>query len=80
MSTGNDGGPAFPKSVDLYSWESRDDGMRITGELTGGMTLREYFAGQALVGLLASGHSRPAEVAEGACQYADALLAELAKG
>jgi hypothetical protein len=39
----NDGGPAFPK-------QSAD------GEWYEGMSLRDWFAGQALVGLLASGH------------------------
>lgn len=43
----NDGGPAFPQ------W----DGHAITGEplyLIGGMSLRDWFAGMALKGLLAS--------------------------
>jgi hypothetical protein len=42
-ATHNDGGPAFP-SNDAH------------GCAFAGMTLRDYFAGQALMGLLASGH------------------------
>lgn len=40
-----------------------------------GMTLRDYFAGQALVGRLADGTDRDyASVAEEAYMYADAML------
>mgnify|MGYP003385421611 CR=1 FL=1 len=52
-----------------------------------GMTLRDYFAGQALVGILGGGfadtipHSEACgEVAQFAYHYADAMLAERAKG
>lgn len=45
-----------------------------------GMSLREHFAGQALQGLLSSRPSLTTRAAaETACNYADALLAELAK-
>ena len=65
MSSTNTGGPAFPGPGDR--------GM--------GVTLRDYFAGQALAGLLAS-HSEacdwmPAsQAAEMSTEYADAMLAE----
>lgn len=42
MSTHNDGGPAFPR---LYS-RSDEDG-------THGMSLRDWFAGQTLAGIMA---------------------------
>lgn len=44
---------------------------------TGGMTLRDYFAGQALIGLLASPHSQSRDQAAFAeCAYitADAMM------
>jgi hypothetical protein len=46
-----------------------------------GMTLRDWFAGQALAGLLADSDmaSTPTGFAEGAYQYADAMLAERAR-
>jgi hypothetical protein len=44
MSGSNDGGQAFPMS---FGFES---------ENYSGMSLRDWFAGQALAGLLASGH------------------------
>lgn len=58
----NDGGPAFP-------WG---------GEVRGGMTLRDWFVGQALAGFLASkAHStsfHPSEDAEYVYAIADAML------
>lgn len=47
----NDGGPAFPQA-DLSGY-----GMGPAECNNGGMTLRDWFAGQALAGLLASGGS-----------------------
>jgi hypothetical protein len=48
-----------------------------------GMTLRDYFAGQALAGLCAYGipgeHHTPEATAEDAYAYADAMLAEREK-
>jgi hypothetical protein len=47
MTKPNDGGPAFPKKGEMSP---------ITGEfLNAGMSLRDWFAGMALHGLLASG-------------------------
>ena len=64
----NDGGPAFPKGYGQGN----------------GMTLRDWLAGQALVGLLASpktdGSTTNAHMAEVAHGLADAMLAERAKG
>lgn len=74
----NDGGPAFP----ARKYNDSD----LQGEPTiymPGMSLRDYFAGQALIGLLAFPHShrdtRIDTFAENAVAYADALIAELAK-
>lgn len=45
------------------------------GGFENGMSLRDYFAGQALVGRLADGTDRDyASVAEEAYMYADAML------
>lgn len=44
----NDGGPAFP-----FGQVSEVTGQPINGFFFPGMTLRDYFAGQALAGILA---------------------------
>lgn len=81
-----DGGPAFAYSghVPLISAD--------TGEVVGtemvyhaGMTLRDWFAGQALAGLAGNSHDEcyrapPDKHAEWAYQEAEAMLAERAKG
>ena len=68
-----DGGPAFP--------ESGPRGQAIGGE---GMSLRDWFAGRALAGLLSnpslvhtgSGPAGPPHFAAAVYELADALLAE----
>jgi hypothetical protein len=58
------GGQAFPRSTS-YS------------EGTVGMTLRDWFAGQALVGLLAHEGAEGAQhIAKSAYEYADKMLKE----
>jgi len=58
--------PAFPMAVP-ENWDSIQDGM----------TLRDYFAGQALVALLSrSDFLRSKIIAENAYAYADAMLQE----
>jgi hypothetical protein len=58
--------PAFPMAVP-ENWDSIQDGM----------TLRDYFAGQALVALLSrSDFLRSKIIAENAYAYADAMLEE----
>ncbi|MGL4462278.1 MAG: hypothetical protein ACRDD1_16490 [Planctomycetia bacterium] len=66
----DDGGPAFPRAEYFYE---------------PGMTLGDWYAGQALLGILASPASftlggvsptTPAEIAELAHAYADAMVAE----
>jgi hypothetical protein len=71
----DNGGPAFPQN-DLSSY-----GMGPAECSNGGMTLRDWFAGQALVGLLANerinasdGAYTPKMAAEDAYTTADAML------
>lgn len=80
MSARNNGGPAFPRpaSVDT-SGGTLPDGDFVVKEQSG-MTLRDYFAGQVLVGLLADGFElSDAKLAEACYVTADAMLAERAK-
>lgn len=69
-----DGGPAFP-----------DDGQQ---NYTGGMTLRDYFAAKAMLGIMTmisggmhkvTAKNAPAEVAEQAYAQADAMIAARGK-
>lgn len=64
----DDGGYAFPLTGDTPNYRDRADGM----------TLRDWFAGQALVGLHASsdGVYRSSSVAKLAYDQADAMIAE----
>jgi hypothetical protein len=66
MSNKNTGGPAFPYQLDQ------------TGCFSYGMTLRDYFAGQALIGLGESINmfSNRSVAAEAAFSIADAMLSE----
>ena len=67
MSKG-DGGPAFPMSGDPNV------------EFDRGMSLRDYFAGQALAGILAAQEGAYGSVdAQAAYEMADSMLAERAK-
>lgn len=74
--TDRDGGPAFPQS-DLSGY-----GMGPAESGNGGMTLRDWFAGQALAGLMpvcqhdtiAPG-TWPQHIARNAYEVADAMLA-----
>jgi hypothetical protein len=73
-----DGGPAFPNVTTDY----RGKGIHDTYSF-GGMSLRDYFAGQALIGCLYGIHAdgsinpSPESVANMCCIYADALVARL---
>lgn len=66
--------PAFPPQAGEY----------LPAGAARGLTVREYVASQALAGLLAYPGTRddydPEGAAQDAVQYADALLAALAKG
>ena len=51
-----DGGPAFPTPNNgEWGFNSKDEKV-FCPDVTPGMSLRDWFAGQALAGLLASGH------------------------
>lgn len=72
-----DGGPAFPEAIAVSAAGDEYIG-------PSGMTLRDWFAGQALVGMLAATGSYgmgngPDENAERAYEHADAMLAFRAK-
>lgn len=77
MDQTNNGGPAFPH-LDLYAGAGNS---QPTPTQYNGMSLRDYFAGQALAGLLAcyktAGSKR--EFAIDAYMQADAMLAERQK-
>lgn len=76
MSAKDDGGPAFPCEVDGMSIFSG----QATTILHGGMTLRDWFAGQALAGFSANPSAcenwTDQRVAEASYRAADAMLAE----
>ncbi len=66
-------GPAFPVI------ENTENGYPYTPEGGAGLTKREWFAGQALTGLLATRHGESSNFVRDAVKLADALIAELAK-
>jgi hypothetical protein len=68
----NDGGPAFPAQL-VYRYPNGTS----TSYNQEGMTLRDYFAGQVLVGALADPTCQPSpiELAKIAYRGADAMLA-----
>ena len=68
MDTKNNGGPAFPPHKFGDAWDC--------GYF--GMTLRDWFAGQALVGLMASADvgNGPDDLAAACGAIADAMIAE----
>ncbi len=72
----NDGGSAFPLSRE---WDDVHCQWMITAE--GGMTLRQYYAGQVIQGALAASEAEwtPTGLAQWAVNVADALIAELAR-
>jgi len=89
--TTKDGGTAFPLVFTMNAGSKRPDGSVVAApeqHLHGGMSLRDWFAGQALTGMMAN-HTRfcaivtPADtqengdrkVAEQAYRHADAMLA-----
>lgn len=80
MSKHNDGGPAFPRPVS----EDITSGTQLDGNCTvpeqNGMSLRQWYAGMAMMGIYANPKTfeerlKPAEVAEGAFNAADAMIA-----
>ena len=68
----DEGGTAFPVALKVI-------GNEIATEFQPGMSLRDYFAGNALAGMLSSGTSdecSPQVLAQAAYLYADAMIAE----
>jgi hypothetical protein len=79
VSKPNDGGPAFPYAFHFPEQDGEPGGIAF------GMTLRDYFAGQALpmiAALMAAGkHNAPRgapQIAQDAYLIAEAMLAEKA--
>lgn len=84
MNTKNDGGPAFPRAGSTGTWEQHqslcESGFANTKQ--DGMSLRAYFAGQAMQGICASSPGNEwtdERIAKDAVALADALIAELNK-
>ena len=80
----DDGGPAFPHGEivqDMLDEKGRFVGNRVL-QASAGMTLRDWFAGQALAGILSEGGSPASynEDAENAYSAADAMIAARKKG
>ena len=74
-NTINDGGPAFPVPDSHHASGQVQYGFN-------GMSLRAYFAGQALNGMLSNSNLKAVSnvvIAECATEYADAMIAELNK-
>ena len=65
MKTTNDGGPAFPTVARDGNWQPHHDGL----------SLRDYFAGQALAGMPWSYEISCKDQAKQCFQIADAMLA-----
>ena len=64
--TTKDGGPAFPLSLEAAK-----------GYVGGGMSLRQWYAGMALQGMIASRMTGDKNnIAEWAFEWADAMIAE----
>lgn len=78
----NDGGPAFPRPSTVWNLP---DGRQTGTEDQTGMTLRDWFAGQALAGMASISLDDGdmvmgwADMAKAAYTAADAMLAERAK-
>lgn len=78
MSAINDGGPAFPK-FGMNAWDKPQT-------ISAGMSLRDWFAGQALAGIIAfpgtiegDANKRNDVLSRLSYALADAMLAERAK-
>ncbi len=72
----NDGGPAFPQAVA----DGHNEGVTFSCDMEdgGGMSLRDWFAGQALAGLASKGVEEGAvasEIAQASYRIADAMIA-----
>ena len=80
MSMTSDGGPAFPtRGKGIVSTCPNTGNRIIETEDPLGMSLRDWFAGQALSGLLSDPNMSMESALEIALQVADAMLAERKK-
>ena len=72
----NNGGPAFPHEGFKADYEIGKGPVQIP-HIFSGMSLRDWFAGQALAGLIHDGygHVFTEDIANDAYSYADAMLA-----
>jgi hypothetical protein len=81
-ATHKDGGPAFPHEADYI--RNNSGGYDFKVDHHPGMTLRDYFAGQALMGILNNAgcfaNMKDSDVAENAYHAADAMLTAREKG
>ena len=68
-----DGGPAFPHTLEIR-YGNGNQGSSVYG----GMSLRDWFAGQALNSIITGGFPVP-NIAKAAYEVADAMLAERSK-
>ena len=73
----NDGGPVYPNTI-----IASKEGDAIKFNVTHGMTLRDYFAGQALIGILmapgqlgSAAQNNPDQAAHWAYGQADSMIA-----
>ena len=75
------GGPAFPSIAPEFDGLDSDGGERWENGPQGGMTLRDYFAGQwlATIAIGPGTAVTPAQIATDCYRMADAMLAERAK-
>ena len=78
----DDSKAAFPRKRSIHGYAHIENDETLHDPPQDGMTLREYYAGQALAGVIAAPNS-PAgdwpQCAEHARKAADALIAELRK-
>ena len=80
--------PAFPGTVNRFlvpkklteKYPELQKDLALMPQSANGMTLRDYFAGQALIGVSESGTQDEDMVARLSYRYADAMLAEREKG
>jgi hypothetical protein len=77
-----DGGSAFPSQT-ISHYQMGKKGAEPVYESTGGMTLRDHFAGIALIGIMGQdhvdGYGDAERLTKLAYKYADAMLAEREK-
>lgn len=72
---GKDGGPAFPQTIDGNSLLSIEEGK--VSVIGSGMSLRDWFAGRTITGLVSSvaaPWNKPKVMARMAYEQADAML------